>query len=134
MADKVITLYSKIRKSEFVLVYLKGQRLLDDNKTISAKFLLIPEKDQYRIKVGITTPSKAGKSVWRNRFRRLISSSLWLEKEKLKQIKDSLNSDLLIVFSPYKINKVNRKKTELTEIRNAVASIIMKINFSINNR
>jgi len=134
MADKVSTLYSKIRKSEFVLVYLKGQRLLDENKIISAKFLLIPEKDQHRIKIAITVSSKAGKSVWRNRFRRLISSSLWLEKEKLKHIKDSLKSDLLIVLSPYKINQVNRKKTELAEIRNAVASIIMKINFSINNR
>lgn len=132
MADKDITLFSKMRKSEFDLVYSKGQNILSEKKTIVARFLLSSSEEKTGIiKIGISISAKAGKSVWRNRLRRLVRSSLWLEKESLTRLKNSIDSDLLIVFSPYQINQYNRKKIESLEVQNAVNTIIKKVMFTI---
>lgn len=132
MADKDITLFSKIGKSEFDQVYSKGQKVLSEKNIIIARFLLLSSEEKTgRIKIGISISSKAGKSVWRNRLRRLVWSSLLLEKESLTRLKKSVESDLLIVFSPYQINQYNRKKIEFLEVQNAINIIIKKVMFTI---
>ncbi|HEY6627220.1 MAG TPA: ribonuclease P protein component, partial [Ignavibacteriaceae bacterium] len=80
-----------------------------------------------KIRVAVTVSSKAGNSVWRNRFKRIIRESIRQEIEFLKDQINNNKQELSIIFSPYKLNQGNFDQIFLKDIKPAVIDILNKI-------
>jgi ribonuclease P protein component len=107
-------------------VYRKGNVIISTDRKIKANYLS-SENLTNRIKFAITVSSKTGNSVWRNRFKRIIRESLRLELASLNEIIFKNKSDLLIIFSPYRINQTNNKRLFLKDIKPSLSDILNKI-------
>ena len=116
-----------INDSDFELVYKMGRVVISENKKIKAKYLFESKDRNNTVKIGLSVASKKGNAVWRNRIKRILRESVRIERETLRNIIEQINTDLLIVFSPYSINQTNSKKIFLKEIKSAVLDILKKI-------
>jgi hypothetical protein len=83
------------------------------------------ETDQ--VKIAVSVSSKAGNSVWRNRFKRIVRESLRQEEKILKEIVFKNKLELSIIFSPYRINQINNQRMFLEDIKPSVIDILNKI-------
>jgi ribonuclease P protein component len=126
LTNKVKIFDSLKSEKDIELVYRKGKAIISTDRKIKAKYLSADNLTN-RIKFAITVSSKTGNSVWRNRFKRMIRESLRLELASLKEINFKSNSDLLIIFSPYKINQTNNKQLFLKDIKPALSDILNKL-------
>ena len=126
MTNKVKIFDSLKSEKDIELVYRKGKVIISTDRIIKANYLSADNLTN-RIKFAITVSSKTGNSVWRNRFKRIIRESLRLELASLKKINFKSNSDLLIIFSPYKINQTNNKQLFLKDIKPALSDILNKL-------
>jgi ribonuclease P protein component len=111
-------------------VYKKGKTIISTDKKLKALHLS-SEGRINKIKVAITVSSKAGNSVWRNRFKRIIRESIRQEKEFLKERINTNKQELSIIFSPYRLNQGNVDQVFLKDIKPAVKDILNKITKSI---
>lgn len=116
-----------INDSDFELVYKMGRVVISEDKKIKAKYLFESKERNNTAKIGFSVASKKGNAVWRNRIKRILRESLRIERETLRNIIEQINTDLLIVFSPYSINQTNSKKIFLKEIKPAVLDILKRI-------
>jgi len=116
-----------INDSDFELVYKMGRVVISENKKIKAKYLFESKDRNNTVKIGLSVASKKGNAVWRNRIKRILRESVRIERETLRNIIEQINTDLLIVFSPYSINQTNSKKIFLKEIKPAVLDILKRI-------
>ena len=116
-----------INDSDFELVYKMGRVVISGNKKIKAKYLFESKDRNNTVKIGLSVASKKGNAVWRNRIKRILRESVRIERETLRNIIEQINTDLLIVFSPYSINQTNSKKIFLKEIKPAVLDILKRI-------
>jgi len=126
LTNKVKIFDSLKSEKDIELVYRKGKVIISTDRKIKANYLSADNLTN-RIKFAITVSSKTGNSVWRNRFKRIIRESLRLELASLKKINFKSNSDLLIIFSPYKINQTNNKQLFLKDIKPALSDILNKL-------
>ena len=116
-----------INDSDFELVYKMGRVVISEDKKIKAKYLFESKDRNNTVKIGLSVASKKGNAVWRNRIKRILRESVRIERETLRNIIEQINTDLLIVFSPYSINQTNSKKIFLKEIKPAVLDILKRI-------
>jgi ribonuclease P protein component len=111
-------------KKEIDLVFKKGKTVKLKNGFVKAVYFFVAESEKRMAKVAAVIASRSGNSVWRNRFKRLIRESVRLETNTISEILESKKSNLLIVFSPHKINQENAKKLFLNEIKSDVVNIL----------
>ena len=126
MIKKVKIFDSLKSEKDIERVYRKGNVIISTDRKIKANYLST-ENLTNRIKFAITISSKTGNSVWRNRFKRIIRESLRLELASLNEILFKNNADLLIIFSPYKINQTINKRLFLKDIKPPLLDILNKI-------
>ncbi|HSW54250.1 MAG TPA: ribonuclease P protein component [Ignavibacteriaceae bacterium] len=128
---KKVKFFERLKgKSDIDAVYKKGKTIISTDKKLKA-FLLSSEGRINKIRVAITVSSKAGNSVWRNRFKRIIRESIRQEKEFLKDRININKQELSIIFSPYRLNQGNFDQVFLKDIKPAVTDILNKITKSI---
>lgn len=125
--EKTFVFDRLINDSDFELVYKMGRVVISEDKKIKAKYLFKSKERNNTAKIGLSVVSKKGNAVWRNRIKRILRESLRTERETLRNIIEQINTDLLIVFSPYSINQTNSKKIFLKEIKPAVLDILKRI-------
>jgi ribonuclease P protein component len=111
-------------KNEIDLVYKKGKTVKLGSGFVKAVYFFVAESEKRKTKVAAVAASRSGNSVWRNRFKRLIRESVRLETNTISEILDSKKSNLLIVFSPHRINQEKAKKLFLNEIKSDVVNIL----------
>jgi len=126
LTNKVKIFDSLKSEKDIERVYRKGKVIISTDRKIKANYLSVDNLTN-RIKFAITVSSKTGNSVWRNRFKRIIRESLRLELASLKKINFKSNSDLLIIFSPYKINQTINKRLFLKDIKPSLSDILNKL-------
>jgi ribonuclease P protein component len=112
---------------EFEMVFKKGRLVRSEKSKVRAYFLILNESNSKALKVAVSVSAKMGNSVYRNRFKRVVKESLRHEKIILKDLVENLKTELLIVFSPHKINQKNQKRIFLNEIRADVIDILIYI-------
>ena len=128
---KGVKIFERLKgKSDIDAVYKKGKTIISTDKKLKA-FLLSSEGRINKIRVAITVSSKAGSSVWRNRFKRIIRESIRQEKEFLKDRININKQELSIIFSPFRLNQGNVDQVFLKDIKPAVTDILNKITKSI---
>lgn len=128
---KGVKVFERLKgKSDIDAVYKKGKTIISTDKKLKA-FLLSSEGRINKIRVAITVSSKAGSSVWRNRFKRIIRESIRQEKEFLKDRININKQELSIIFSPFRLNQGNVDQVFLKDIKPAVTDILNKITKSI---
>jgi ribonuclease P protein component len=108
-------------------VYKKGRVIISSDRILKANYISLDSKKN-NVKIAVSVSSKAGNSVWRNRFKRIIRESVRQEELVLKEIVLKNKLKLLIIFSPYRINKNILDYPFLKEIKPAVTDILNKVN------
>ena len=115
------------KKDEFEMVFKKGRIVRKEKTKVRAHFLLLESSESKTLKIAVSVSAKFGNSVYRNRFKRIIKESLRLEIKSLKELVDNIKTELIIIFSPHKINQKSQKRIFLKEIRVNVLDIITYI-------
>jgi len=124
---KKVKFFERLKgKRDIDAVYKKGKTIISTDKKLKA-ILLSSESRISKIRVAVTVSSKAGNSVWRNRFKRIIRESIRQEIEFLKDQINNNKQELSIIFSPYKLNQGNFDQIFLKDIKPAVIDILNKI-------
>lgn len=114
-------------ENDFELVYKKGTAIISKDSKIKANYFLESDTEDKNIKVGLSISSKKGKSVWRNRIKRLLREAVRLNREALLGTLEQKNASLLIIFSPHSINQTNYKKIFLKDIKASVQDIVTRL-------
>ena len=121
-------LFGMLRKeSDFEMVFREGRIIRNEKSKVRAHFLLLNKRKNRSLKIAVSVSAKFGNSVYRNRFKRIIKESLRLEIKSLKELVDNIKTELIIIFSPHKINQKSQKRIFLKEIRVNVLDIITYI-------
>jgi ribonuclease P protein component len=124
---KEIKIFDRLKhKNEIESVYKKGNVVISTDKKLKANYLSI-DSETNKLKIAISVSSKEGNSVWRNRLKRIIRESVRQEELVLKEIVLKNKLELLIIFSPYRINKTSLHHPFLKEIKPVVADILNMI-------
>lgn len=124
---KKVKFFERLKgKRDIDAVYKKGKTIISTDKKLKA-ILLSSGSRINKIRVAVTVSSKAGNSVWRNRFKRIIRESIRQEIEFLKDQINNNKQELSIIFSPYKLNQGNFDQIFLKDIKPAVIDILNKI-------
>lgn len=118
-------------KTDFKSIYSRGKVFTSGDKSLKAIYLLIEDKDSPGIKIAAAVHKKAGKAVWRNRFKRLVRDSYRLNKASLREKVIGKELSLKIVFSPVNLNERTTKKLNLKDIMPGVWDLMKKIYDSI---
>jgi ribonuclease P protein component len=113
-------------ENDIAAVYNKGKVIISLDRKLKASHIS-SERITHRIKFAITVSSKAGNSVWRNRFKRIVREALKQEYDLLNEIVFNNKSEVSIIFSPYRINQINLKRPFLRDIKPAVTDILSKL-------
>jgi len=113
-------------KNDIELVYKKGNVIISTDRILKANYLSI-DSETNKVKTAVSVSSKVGNSVWRNRLKRIIKESIRQEDVVLKEIVLKNKLELSIIFSPYRINKINFEHPFLKEIKPAISDILNKI-------
>ena len=114
-------------KDDFDLVYKDGKVIISSDRKIKITYIFNEKSGSRSIKTAVTVSSKAGKAVWRNRFKRVVNEALIHEKEILKEVVMHKKSGLLIIFSPYSINQISTKKIYYRDVHAAIIDILIKL-------
>jgi len=123
-----IKIFDRLKnKNDIESVYKKGRVIISSDRILKANYISLDSKKN-NVKIAVSVSSKAGNSVWRNRFKRLIRESVRQEELVLKEIVLKNKLKLLIIFSPYGINKNILDYPFLKEIKPAVTDILNKVN------
>lgn len=129
------------RKKDFELIYNSGKILYSADRKLKAVFIEIKdgfknlpvtgssEKEEIiqrtrSVAIAAAVSKKAGNAVWRNRIKRLVKESYRLNKNLLTK------SQILIVFSPLKLNQKKNGKITLQDLMPPVIDLINKMNSS----
>ena len=115
------------KESDFEMVFREGRIIRNEKSKVRAHFLLLNKRKNRSLKIAVSVSAKFGNSVYRNRFKRIIKESLRLEIKSLKELVDNIKTELIIIFSPHKINQKSQKRIFLKEIRVNVLDIITYI-------
>ena len=115
------------KESDFEMVFREGRIIRNEKSKVRAHFLLLNKRKNRSLKIAVSVSAKFGNSVYRNRFKRIIKESLRLEINSLKELVDNIKTELIIIFSPHKINQKSQKRIFLKEIRVNVLDIITYI-------
>lgn len=111
-------------------MYKKGRVVISSDKKLKANYISLDSKTN-KVKTAVSVSSKAGNSVWRNRFKRIIRESLRQEELVLKEIVLKNKLKLSIIFFPHRINKTNLGHPVLKEIKPAVTDILNNISKTV---
>lgn len=128
MLTKKAKIFDRLKsENDIERVYKRGKVIISEDRKIKARYLSV-DNPTSRARIATTVSSKTGSSVWRNRLKRIIRESLTQEKVFLKEIVFNNKLELLIIFSPYKINQTSHQQLFLKDIKPAVTDILIKIN------
>jgi len=112
-------------KKIFELVYAGEKSIFSPDKKIKAFYYALPgEGKEIPVKIAAAVSKRAGKSVWRNRVKRLIRDAYRLNKHQILEhcIRKKIN--LYIVFSPNHLNEKNMKKIYLKDLLPGIADVL----------
>jgi len=114
-------------KKEFDLIYSAGEQLISPSQKLKALYIIDRNSGTPGIKTAYAVSRKAGNAVWRNRVKRLLRESFRLNKEQIINECGKKSIKLLIVFSPFAINKRNCEKIFLKDVLDDVVGLMNKI-------
>ncbi len=127
MLTKKVKIFNRLKREiDINAVYKMGRVIISTDRKLKVNHLYSnSETDQ--VKIAVSVSSKAGNSVWRNRFKRIVRESLRQEEKILKEIVFKNKMELSIIFSPYRINQTNNQRMFLKDIKPSVIDILNKI-------
>jgi len=115
-------------KKIFKDIYAGEKSILSPDKKIKAFYYTLPgEGEMFPVKIAAAVSKKAGKSVWRNRVKRLIKEAYRLNKHQILEYCISKNLKLFIVFSPNYLNEKNMKKMYLKDLLQGISDVLTLI-------
>lgn len=114
------------KQADFDLLYKDGRRVFSKNRKLRAVFCTRNEPSPRGIRVAVAVSKKAGIAFWRNRVKRLLREAYRLNKEILGE-KITKDKTLLIVISPYSLNRKNNRVLGLADIEPEVVSLLEQI-------
>ncbi len=127
MMTSEVNIFERLKsKSDIKNVYKMGSVIISKDRKLKAN-LLSSESRTNKVRIAISVSSKAGRSVWRNRLKRIIREIIREEKEFLKEPINNNNQGLSIIFSPYRINQASDHQLLLKDLRPAIKDILNKI-------
>jgi ribonuclease P protein component len=126
-----ILLWRIKNKKELVKIYKFGKTVFSNDRKLKANYLFSAEENQPNVNYAVAVSSKNGKSVWRNRFKRLVRESIKIEIFHLNEIVLVSNSNLSVIFSPGSINQSNCKKIFLKDIKPSIIDLLSKIKTAV---
>jgi len=112
------------KRKDFEAVYTSGSTLISKSKKFKATFLILNKDEKINIKVAFAVSKKAGNAVWRNRVKRLMREAYRLNKSFLVEKINKFNLFVLIIFSPYKLNKKTYGKLFLKDVRDDIVELM----------
>ena len=118
-------------KKELEKIYKFGKTVFSNDRKLKANYLFAKNSNQPTVCYAVAVSSKNGKSVWRNRFKRLVRESINTEIFHVKEIVLVSNSSLSVIFSPGIINQINCKKIFLKDIKPSVIDLLSKIKTAV---
>lgn len=128
MKNFSLTRFERVKKkNDFEKVYSSAKVLFSSDLLIKSLYTIDQENQFVGIKIAAAVSKKAGKAVWRNRFKRLIKESYRLNKQSLVSKTLQKNIGLLIIFSPNRLSESKNKIISFSEISIGVVELIKKI-------
>lgn len=119
------------KKKDFEKIYSSGKILFSSDKLIKCLYIFEQNSKDIGVKIASAVSSKAGKSVWRNRVKRLIKESYRLNKKLILPKAIEKNIEAKIIFSPNKLNEEKYSKIKLADIFPGITELIKKISQKI---
>lgn len=114
-------------KKEFDLVYSSGKTIYSTSNKLKVSFFIERDSAEYGVKTAYAVSKKAGKAVWRNRFKRLLRESYRLNKYSLLQECWDKKVKILVIFSANFFNQQNNRKIRLIDIMPEVIELMNRI-------
>lgn len=114
-------------KRDFQKVYIKGNNLYSTQSRVKVRYYLESSVNEGGIKAAFVVSKKAGNAVWRNRVKRLFREAYRNNKTSLNELCASKNIQLLMSFSPVRLNQKQNKKIKLDFILNDFIGLLEKV-------
>ena len=114
-------------KKEFEKIYKFGKTIFSSDRKLKANYLFTSQENQPIVNYAVAVSSKNGKSVWRNRFKRLVREATKIEIFHLSEIVLVSNSSLSVIFSPGATNQSDCEKIFLKDITPSILDLLSKI-------
>jgi ribonuclease P protein component len=120
--------FTRIKDKETIQkIYSAGKTITSPGKKVKANYNLANNLNPSRIRYAVTISSRAGSSVWRNRFKRLIREAIFSEKENIKELMLITEFGIDIIFSPAILSQRSHPKIYLKDILPEVSDLIEKL-------
>ena len=114
------------KEKDFEKIYSSARVLFSSDRLIKVHILSVDSKIS-GIKIAAAVSKRAGKSVWRNRVKRLIKETYRLNKKSLLEKALIQNIQLFLVFSPNRLSEANNKKVYYSDVSPGVVELMNKI-------
>ena len=114
-------------KRDFQKVYTQGNILYSSQSRVKVNYYLESSVNESGIKAAFVVSKRAGNAVWRNRVKRLFREAYRNNKLPLNELCYSKNLQLLMSFSPIKLNQKQNKKIKLDFILNDFIGLLDKV-------
>ena len=120
-------------KRDFQKVYTRGKILYSSQSRIKVNYYLESSVNESGIKAAFVVSKKAGNAVWRNRVKRLFREAYRNNKLSLNELCSSKNLQLLVSFSPVKLNQKQNKKIKLDFILHDFVGLLDKVKSKVQD-
>lgn len=110
-------------KKIFDKLFKSGKTVLSQNKSLKAIYFF-ENSDAFGVQIAVGISRKAGKAVWRNRFKRLIRNAYRLNKLQLLELAKEKKLKIYVLFSSVTLNQLTSPKLLYKEIELQIISLL----------
>lgn len=115
------------KKKDFEHIFSSGKVIYSKYFLFKSIYFINTDVDEGNVKIASAVSRKAGKSVWRNRVKRLIRETYRLNKKLIVEVAKEKNFEVMIVFSSNKINEKKFSKVKLSDVSFEIVDLMEKI-------
>jgi ribonuclease P protein component len=108
-------------------IFNSGNVVYSSDKSLRAHYLIHSSSVKCGIKSSVAVSKKAGKSVWRNRAKRLIREANRLNNQEVFDSCLQKNKQLEIIFITNNLNETNNSTIALNDVQKPIEEILNRV-------
>jgi ribonuclease P protein component len=108
-------------------IFNSGNVVYSSDKSLRAHYLIHSSSVECGIKSSVAVSKKAGKSVWRNRAKRLIREANRLNNQEVFDSCLKKNKQLEIIFTTNNLNEKNKRTITLIDVQKPIEEILSRV-------